>query len=80
MAILGRALVLTLCAHFAIVAAQWAPLAAALFLAALATAFIGSALRMARRGPLTRTIIRSRLDTESTAASLTAVGDRIIWF
>lgn len=67
-AILGRALVLTLCAHFAIVGAQWAPPAAALFLAALATAFIGSALRMARRGPLTRTFVPH----ETRAPTLTA--------
>ena len=56
-AILGRALVLTLFTHLALVAAQWAPPAAALFLGSLGVAFAGAALRMARRGPLTRTVV-----------------------
>ena len=56
-AILGRGMIVTLYAHFAMLGAHWGSAAMSLFLAALTVVMVGSAVEMVRSGALTSTYV-----------------------
>jgi 4-hydroxybenzoate polyprenyltransferase len=58
-AIVGRGVVVTLFAHFAMTAAHWTMAAYAAVMAAMVLQFVAAALRMARIGPLSRTVLHA---------------------
>ena len=58
-AIVGRGMIVTLLAHYSMTAARSAPPAYLAVMCALTTLTIGQACTMARRGPVTRTVVPS---------------------
>lgn len=63
-AILGRGMLVTLYAHFAMLGAHWSPAAASAFIAALAVVVIGTALDVLRTGPLTDSFVPAAFAAE----------------
>ena len=63
-AVLGRGMVVTLYAHFAMLAAHWGAAAMSALLAALTAVTVGSALEVVRSGALTSTYVPFTAETE----------------
>jgi 4-hydroxybenzoate polyprenyltransferase len=67
-AIMGRATLVTLLAHFSMIAAGWSSMAYQAGLAALVATMVGQALVMARRGPSTRLTVPPGMAAELQVA------------